>query len=125
MGQSLHSLGELLVAYTTSIPSNFLVAPDSLLYLKSLFINSVTYQLYNSIGCLCTLTCIFAHLIVNSEIFVVSSGFHKVITCISWAALIETRCGQHSFHCITCTAGNQIALTDSFAILGKCVSDLF
>jgi hypothetical protein len=37
--------------------------------------NSVMYQLYNSIRCLCTLTCIFAHLIVHSEIFVASSDY--------------------------------------------------
>ena len=39
MDRNPNALGELLVAQATSIPWNFLVATDPLLYLKSLFIN--------------------------------------------------------------------------------------
>jgi hypothetical protein len=58
------------------------------------------YLLSNSTTCLCSLNCTFAQVIVHSSIVIVSSGFRKLATCITWTALNGTVGGQRRFDCI-------------------------
>jgi hypothetical protein len=90
-----HSLAELAYSRSTSVLSlevrildrNLLVATGQWLYLNSLSIGKVMYLISKLTTCLFTLKCTFEQVIVHNSIFVMPSGCHMLVTCLSRAAL--------------------------------------
>ena len=109
MGWNPHSVAELPVVHLASnlypqvwtTYTSELSSSSWLLYFKYLSTDRVVYLLSNSTACLCTLNCSFAQVLVHNSVFIVTGGFYKLASCMSWVASNGIKDDQHRFYCIS------------------------
>ena len=85
------------------------MAANPLLNFNSLFIDRVTYLLSISTTCLCTVNSTLAQVRGQISLFIASSGFRKLATCISWAAFNGSNLANKGFIvCVETVAADDV-----------------